>query len=394
MAENSKIEWAHHTFNPWYGCQPVGPGCDHCYAEGWAKRSGLVQWGPGAERRRSSAANWKKPLRWDRQAEIAIEAWEKFKATQPGLTDQALEAQGFVKPVRPRVFCASLADVFDNAVPAEWRADLFRVILQTPYLDWLLVTKRIGNAHRLMEEAVYRVTGSQTGWPWHNVWLGITVCNQAEANRDIPKLLAVPARVRWLSIEPLLGPVDLSRWIEQIDHCGFCGVEHEPGQVVVRDSGADVCPSCGTENVTISTWGHEQAERYRTGERYNDESTAGRADIDGTSPTINWVVAGGESGPKARPMRPDWARSLRDQCAAAAVPFLFKQWGEWFPTSIGQGGSQLGAWNDDDFMPGWVDIKNSENNMVRAGKRAFGGRLLDGVLHDGYPNLGVAGIEQ
>ena len=102
---------------------------------------------------------------------------------------------------------------------------------------------------------------------------------------------------------------------------------------------------------------------------------------------IDWVVAGGESGPKARPMRPQWARDLRDQCTASGVPFLFKQWGEWFPTSIGQGGSQLGTWNGDDFIPGWGDINNPENNMVRAGKRAFGGRLLDGVQHDSYPEV-------
>ena len=93
MGENTKIEWAHHTFNPWYGCQKVGPGCDHCYAEGWAKRSGLVQWGPGTERRRSSSANWKKPLAWNAEAERL--------------------------GIRYRVFCASLADVFDNAVPDE-----------------------------------------------------------------------------------------------------------------------------------------------------------------------------------------------------------------------------------------------------------------------------------
>lgn len=186
MAENSKIEWTHHTFNPWYGCQRVGPGCDHCYAEGWAKRSGLVQWGAGADRRRSSDAAWRKPLKWNAEAERL--------------------------GVRYRVFCASLADVFDNAVPASWRADLFQLIERTPHLDWLLVTKRVGNVAPMMQEVARRLFWldhlEAPGFP-ENVWLGITVVNQQEANRDIPRLLALPACVRFLSMEPLLGPVDL-----------------------------------------------------------------------------------------------------------------------------------------------------------------------------------------
>ena len=176
MAENSKIEWCHHTFNPWTGCTKIGPGCDHCYAEGWAKRSGIVQWGPGAERRRTSEANWRQPVKWNAEAERL--------------------------GVRYRVFCASLADVFDNAVPVEWRRDLFDLIAKTPNLDWLLVTKRIGNAKTMMADALHlNPTALSNGqiWPLPNVWLGITVVNQAEADRDIPKLLATPAVVRFLS---------------------------------------------------------------------------------------------------------------------------------------------------------------------------------------------------
>lgn len=124
MAENTSIEWADHTFNPWTGCTKVSHGCDGCFAESWAKRSGTVRWGVGEPRRRTTNANWRLPPKWNAQAER--------------------EGRRF------RVFCASLADVFDNEVPQEWRDDLFRLIERTPRLDWLLLTKRVGNvAHQV-----------------------------------------------------------------------------------------------------------------------------------------------------------------------------------------------------------------------------------------------------
>ncbi|MBM5648314.1 DUF5131 family protein [Burkholderia pseudomallei] len=314
MSENSKIEWCDHTFNPWEGCQKVGPGCDHCYAEARNARFGggsAVNWGAGAPRRRTSVANWRKPLAWNA-------AHERFFA-----------AQGR----RQRVFCASLADVFDNAIDPAWRRDLFDLIVDTPNLDWLLLTKRIGNVQQMVQAATLCDLLPS------NVWLGATIVNQEEAERDIPKLLAVPARVRFLSMEPLLGPVDLvssgALWSDM------------NGNIVDA-------PSRGLRGV-------------------------------------DWVIAGGESGPGARPMHPDWARSLRDQCAAASVPFLFKQWGEWCPrgpesmgyplvdtaprrriTDVGENGQQLGACGSSDC---W---------MQRAGKRAAG-RLLDGRSHDEFP---------
>lgn len=171
MAENSKIEWTDHTFNPWVGCTKVSPACDHCYAEAWAKRSGMVTW--GGERRRTSPANWKQPLKW-------------HKAVPDG--------------ERRRVFCASLADVFDNEVPMEWRFDLFEMIRCTPRLDWLLLTKRIGNAAGMLRQ--FGMDGS------YNIWIGATVIDQAEFDRDVPKLLRTPARVRFLSVEPMLGPIE------------------------------------------------------------------------------------------------------------------------------------------------------------------------------------------
>lgn len=287
MSENTKIEWCDHTFNPWEGCQKVGPGCDHCYAETRnARFSGgqAVNWGPGAPRRRTGAANWKKPLAWN-----------------------AAHAEFFAKHGRrQRVFCASLADVFDNAVDPQWRVDLFRLIEATPNLDWLLLTKRIGNASAMSQVAMGAIGCIHKPLP-DNVWLGATIVNQAEADRDIPKLLAVPARVRFLSMEPLLGPVDVSRWLDPtgihcMDVCADTQYVKDDEVETYTDNGERVplCPACGLS----ASW---------TG--YDDG--------------LDWVIVGGESGPSARPMHPDWARSLRDQCQAAGVPFLFKQWGEW-----------------------------------------------------------------
>jgi len=304
MSANTKIEWADHTFNPWEGCQKVGPGCDHCYAEHRNARFAggqAINWGPGAPRRRTSEANWRKPLAWNANHEAFLAAHGR----------------------RQRVFCASLADVFDNAVDREWRDDLATVILSTPNLDWLLLTKRIGNAGEMLGEMFL-------DGPPDNLWLGATIVNPEEADRDITKLLAVPARVRFLSMEPLLGPVDLGlmceNWSDDI--------------VMDPETGArECCKKC---------------------------------DYTGVGNAIDWVIVGGESGPNARPMHPDWARSLRDQCQAAGVPFMFKQWGEYGPASEGfaRNGDvvhEYGVWS------------------VRMGKKAAG-RMLDGRTWDGVPS--------
>ncbi|WP_018435311.1 phage Gp37/Gp68 family protein [Paraburkholderia atlantica] len=306
MSENSKIEWTDHTFNPWEGCQKVGPGCDHCYAETRnARFSGgtAINWGPGAPRRRTSPANWRKPLAWNA-------AHDEFFA---------------VHGRRQRVFCASLADVFDKAVDPTWRRDLFDLIAKTPNLDWLLLTKRIGNVMQMISEtAQYRFDLQCIESPRlpDNVWLGATVVNQAEADRDIPKLLAVPARGRFLSMEPLLGPVTF-RWASWVDHDAVC---------------------------------------KRDGKVNHLEGLRG----------IHWIIAGGESGRDARAMHPDWAREIRDQCAAAGVPFLFKQWGEW-----------LGQHQDGSHEHDPVEL-NATDAPIRVGKRAAG-RLLDGRTHDDFP---------
>ncbi|MGX5887844.1 phage Gp37/Gp68 family protein, partial [Burkholderia gladioli] len=325
VSENSKIEWTDATFNPWEGCQKVGPGCDHCYAEARNARFGggtAVNWGPGAPRRRTSAANWREPVRWNARHEEFFAAHGR----------------------RQRVFCASLADVFDNAAPAAWRRDLAALIEATPALDWLLLTKRIGNAAAMLVDMF------PGGTPDH-VWLGATVVNQTEADRDVPKLLATPARVRFLSIEPMLGPVDLGRaWHGEAAVGGRCPGRYLPAlREVLR-------------------------------------------------PSISWVIAGGESGPGARPEHPDWPRALRDQCAKAGVPFLFKQHGEWAPGSGDFGAGRFataavafdgrvvpGGYRAQDYPTG-ASSADGWALVHRVGKRAAG-RLLDGVEHNGFPGF-------
>jgi len=174
MAEITGIAWCDSTFNPWIGCTKVGPGCDHCYAEAIDNRhrwQGATHWGAGKPRMRTSVSNWQKPIAWNRKAEASGKPW--------------------------RVFCASLADVFDNEVPDEWRADLWSLIHATPALTWLLLTKRIGNVQKMLDGQ------------FPNVWIGATIVNSEEAARDVTKLLAVNGVAkRFISFEPALGPVD------------------------------------------------------------------------------------------------------------------------------------------------------------------------------------------
>lgn len=331
MTENTKIEWAHHTFNPWIGCTKVGPGCDHCYAEAMDHRFGGGHWGPGAPRKRTSDSNWKQPLRWNRRA----------------------EKEG----TRYRVFCASLADVFDNEIDPQWRHDLFALIKDTPNLDWLLLTKRIGQATKLVDPGVFE--------DLPNIWLGATIVNQEEAGRDIPKLLRVPARVRFLSMEPLLGPVNLTN-IELLG--GFYFLD-----ALNRRTWRDVWSEEWAPEVTGEPL-EESIDAYQ-------EETGGPYPPTDDAPTdlIDWVIAGGESGPRARPMHPEWVRSLRDQCQAAGVPFFFKQWGEWAPPEA-MDGTTAYADAAGKFTLRCLDpeIADHFSHVVsRVGKKRAG-RLLDG----------------
>lgn len=185
MAANSNIEWCHHTFNPWIGCTKISPACDNCYAETWDQRfTGGARWGAKAERTRTKPANWNKPLKWNQEAKEL--------------------------DIRYRVFCASLADVFDNKVPTDWRDDLWALIRATPHLDWLLLTKRPQNISRPASSMLPEDWGDG----YHNVWLGVTVENQDELLRRVPVLSVMPAALRFISAEPLLGPLQFPHgWI-------------------------------------------------------------------------------------------------------------------------------------------------------------------------------------
>lgn len=357
MAENTGIEWCDSTFNPWMGCTKVSPACDNCYAAvSTPARTMEIVWGPGQPRRRTAPRNWTQPLSWDRALFMECRecGWRAEVDRSHQKCGRCHASASSLQATRRRVFCASLADVFDNEVDPAWRRDLFKLIAETPNLDWLLLTKRVGSVLRLVKEiADLPRPGSHAGdllahqWrsgnPPKNVWLGITVCDQKEADRDIPKLLAVPAAKRFLSMEPLLGAVDLTKIQWPQKH-----------KVDVLRGGAWDLPG----------WLHKGFVNH--------------SDMN----TIDWVIVGGESGHGARPMHPDWARSLRDQCEAAGVPFMFKQHGEW----IGVDDMRrlpCGA------MPGFGMYDSYRHDIatdtVRVGKKAAG-RLLDGRTWDGVPS--------
>lgn len=342
MAENSKIEWCDHTFNPWRGCTKVSPGCANCYAETLSQRNPAVlgEWGKGKPRVGASEAMWKAPLKWQMLSGFFVECSQcGYRGDQR--TPCRCHYKWHVK-ARPRVFCASLADWLDEEVPIEWLARLLELIMLTPSLDWLLLTKRPQNWGPRIHDALGEAEGIKGDWPdrdpetgtgtmlndWlgdsppSNVWIGTSVEGQACAEERIPHLRRIPARVRFLSCEPLLGPVDLRTWLG--------------------------------------------------GERPDP---------------IHWVICGGESGPHARPMHPAWARSLRDQCEAASVPFLFKQWGEWvYPryadpeTSFDE---HLHARRGQVWTP-WANQGRTGYDILHLGKKRAG-RLLDGRTWDQFP---------
>lgn len=196
MSEKTKIQWCDHTFNPWIGCTKVSPGCTMCYAEvSTPSRVRGIEWGAGKTRQRTSPANWKEPLRWNKAAAG--------------------------KAIRPRVFCASLSDWLDDEVPIEWLADLIRLIYDTPHLDWLLLTKRPENFFSRMRAAwdVGVDHGAADAWLWNwmmsktapaNVWIGTTAEDQLRADQRLPELIKIPAVVRFVSVEPMLGVIDFT----------------------------------------------------------------------------------------------------------------------------------------------------------------------------------------
>lgn len=306
MSTNTKIEWCDHTFNPWIGCTKVSPGCANCYAEALMDtRYGKARWGKGQPRVRTSPANWRLPLKWNRGPLVCgkcerpfVQLTGKQKLCEPIPGDPCHHCN-FGVYRRPRVFCASLADWLDDEVPIEWLADLFELTRQTPNIDWLMLTKRPWNFWARIAGALAHVEGIKEGedWPdldpntsvgvmlnnWHaqkhpaNIWIGASVEDQHRADERIPALLKIPARVRFLSVEPMLGSIEFP------DHLGWkrchCGAR-----------GLADCHCFPIRN-------------------------------------LHWVIFGGESGPGARPCNIEWLRDGVRQCRAAGVAPFVKQLG-------------------------------------------------------------------
>lgn len=264
MAEATGIAWTRSTFNPWIGCTEVSPGCDGCYARELDKRhryGGAVHWGAGVPRHLTKT--WKNPETWNRSC-----AWERQH-------HQIVEGSNWTGAPGFWPVFLSMCDPFDNEVDPLWRANFFDLILSTPYLTWLLLTKRVGNAERM-----FRPSWRENPPP--NVWIGASIVNQEEADRDLPKLLATPAAKRFVSYEPALGPVDFTPFLAM--------------------------------------------QPFRL-EQIKD----GRPDVAHVAPSlIHQIIVGGESNQgkhQARPFNIEWARATRDACARARVAFFMKQTG-------------------------------------------------------------------
>lgn len=259
--QNSTIEWTDHTFSPWHGCVKVSPGCQNCYALALDRRFGRAVWGPAKTtlRMEMSANYWKQPIRWNDAARKAGK--------------------------RARVFCASMADVFeDHPGVIQWREWLLTLILNTAWLDWQLLTKRPENILR------FTPLEWRNGFP-PNIWVGTSCEDQRRADERIPHLLNVPAKVRFLSCEPLLEPVNITRYL----YPRFAA--DDPRYQPRRDG-------------------------------------------------IEWVIAGGESGPGARPATLDWFHSLHNQCADAGIPFFMKQMGSAWAKDYSYAGRTVASWGD------------------------------------------------
>ncbi|MFJ6061639.1 DUF5131 family protein [Streptomyces tendae] len=371
MADHTTIEWTDRTWNPVTGCTKVSPGCDNCYAETIAHRFSGSKAFPNGFDVTQHEARTSRPLRWKKPA---------------------------------RVFVNSMSDLFHADVPAEFIARVFAVMALTPQHTYQVLTKRPGRMRSLLSNRDFRALVDDHreqlhpgcgdfAWPLPNVWLGVSVENQRWADIRIPALLETPAVVRFLSCEPLLGPLDLF------------------GPIV---------PGRGRPKLTYwldgrPGWGPDQTDDRG---RVFQEMTVG--------PRLDWVIVGGESGPKARAMHPEWARTIRDQCQQAGVPFFFKQWGEWGPApfivrvcdpNVGWQGTdeELAAAKRDSEARGathvhtghsreengersyWLhEIGHKPWSLERVGlpegmaairrwgkKRA--GRELDGQLHDAFP---------
>lgn len=356
MGDGTGIEWTDATWNPIVGCSIVSPGCTNCYAMKMAARIEAMQ---------DSAVRAGKVVQAEHYA--GTTKWVNGNAVWTGQLALASD-RVLTQPLRwkrpRRIFVNSMGDLFHEGVPDEWISSVFAVMAQCPQHTFQVLTKRSSNMCRVVGDpafandvfATLRIIDNPDQrpfeWPLQNVWLGVSAEDQTRADQRIPDLLATPAAVRFVSAEPLLGAIDFRPcWLREMTICGDC-----PS----ADDGADI--ECKSDD-----------------------------------PRLDWVIVGGESGPGARPMHPDWARSLRDRCAAARVPFFFKQWGEWTPgecvpadvTGIVESATledfQTGRWH---FARERIDMDgghaDDEPDVWRVGKRRAG-RMLDGCTHDGMP---------
>jgi protein gp37 len=354
MADHTPIEWTDATWNIVTGCSLVSPGCTNCYAmklAGTRLRDHPSRQGLTADSKAGPV--WNGQVRFNAQ-------W----------LDQPLR---WTKP--RKIFVCAHGDLFHEGVEMHWLDQIFAVMALCPQHVFQILTKRPermraylqGRPHSRWLDAIRRIQPpaegqgvilSTTNGVLPNVWLGVSVEDQARADERIPVLLDTPAAVRWISAEPLLGPVDLQH------------IEVEAPGRTFRNA------------LTGAGLGR------------TDGPFVPLADLESR---LDWVVVGGESGPGARPMHPDWARALRDQCAGAEVPFLFKQWGDWTPGENAQ--STIGRtvetadwfndqWHFESLTPASAEGMHidDEPTCYRAGKKAAG-RRLDGVLHDAYPEV-------
>jgi protein gp37 len=383
----SAIEWTEATWNPIVGCSIVSPGCTNCYAMKMAARIEAMGNQPryaGTTRKVNGNVVWTGKLAQAPESTLL----EPLKRKKPTM-----------------YFVNSMGDLFHEDVPDEWIDKVFAVMALAPQHTFQVLTKRAKRMLRYFDPAPEKLhtrwllaardmLGSDAKgvinglWPLPNVWLGVSTERQQEADERIPELLKTPAAVRFISAEPLLGPIDLTSWI--MDGCEQCD-----------DGAMGAEPHCHRDDIPRAEQCPEKFAVFSETEGPVDEDGA-PAWIRTDRVKLDWVIVGGESGREARAMHPAWARSLRDQCAAAGVRYFFKQWGEHLPWSQFNGAAleddpeqtrfatyewEDGRWNNVG-RPMWCDSVDDniddENCVARVGKKKAG-RLLDGKLHDEMP---------
>ena len=327
---STKIEWCQETINPLPGCSKISEGCQNCYAirmanrfRGTPKYHGLVEHGNWTGRLNYWAADLEKPLRWKKPR---------------------------------RIFVNSMGDLFHPAIDVDGQAydAIMHMVRRCSRHTFLFLTKRPGKMRWVCE----RIWGNDLP---KNAWFGVTAENQRRADERIPILLQIPAAVRFVSVEPMLGPISLPR---VNFHCDLCD-----GTGILSRWPKGACHYCN---------GRGEIPAISTDPQFGKPSTPARK--------IHWVICGGESGPGARPMNPEWARSLKDQCVAAGVPFLLKQLGEYCEV-VNPSKERFVFYRDGkrpEFGYGMLDVNRPHIFIEKVGKKAAG-RKIDGLIWDKYP---------